>query len=169
MSETGVETTYNAFEVETWEKNTPGGVWILSLNARGDERPKRIKGPSGYRFKVQTREREASGARFVYPAQDPFLNGTFKRVDVKPEAVVQKVEGYDVENALSDADLLALLTSTGNAFQSRVKKLTERNVRRLADLFEDDDSRDLAKRSQVDFVKQYIAENYAKSVVITED
>ena len=100
------------------------------------QRPRRIKGKSGTRFKVSSPDREANHAMHVEPESDPFLNGTFKRVDVPTAEVVEQMPDYNKEQALSDKDLLVTFTSSGNAFHAKVKKFTERNVRRMLALAE---------------------------------
>ena len=143
---------------ETWQTTTAGGVWIFQVDHRGVEKPRRIKGKAGFRFRCTAADREASGARFYDPKDDPFLNGTFVRVGMEPEAVAEELPGYDVEQALTDPDLIKVFASSGNAFQAKVRKLNERNVRRLAALAEDNP--DLVSSAQEKFLEQYIIENY---------
>jgi len=143
---------------ETWETTTAGGVWILSVDHRGVEKPRRIKGKAGHRFRCTAADREASGARFYDSKQDPFLNGTFVRADKAPEKVREELPDYDVEQALTDAELVKVLASSGMAFQSKVRKLNERNVRRLVALAEGNP--DLVSSAQEKFLEQHVVENY---------
>ena len=154
---------------EVWETTTAGGVWIYRVAHNGVERPVRIKGKSGHRFKVTERDREASGARFSDPKGDPFLNGTFKRVDLPTEQVKALIPDYDAEQALSDAELLKLFTSSGNAFRSKVKALNERNARRLGALSEDKANKELISAAQLDFLTSYIIETYRPGGAPTDE
>lgn len=139
--------------METWETTTAGGVWIYTVSDQGVEKKRRIKGPSGTQFKVKTRDREYHSDHFVDPKRDPFLNGTFKHVGA-PAGKPNPPEGYDEAQALSDADLHELFKSkSGNAFQAAVKKLDERNVRRMAAMVEEGD---LASVAQANFLQKYI-------------
>lgn len=144
--------------VETWETTTSGGVWIMTVDTRGVEKPKRIKGKPGFRVRITQRDREASGAKFFESHRDPFLNGTLKRVDIPDEKIVEVIPEYDVEQALSDTQLLAMFTSNGNAFRAKVSKLNERNVFRLADLA--DGNKEGVSTAQLAFLTEHIAENY---------
>lgn len=148
----------NQPKYETWETTTAGGVWILTVDHRGVEKPRRIKGVAGYKFRCTEADREASGARFYDAKQDPFLNGTFVRSGMPAEKVVEEIPNYDVEQAFSDDDLVKVLASSGMAFQTKVRKLNERNARRLAALAEDHP--DLVSSAQEKFLTQHIMENY---------
>ena len=154
MAESTIRVTH-----EVWETTTPGGVWIMVLDVRNPlmQRPRRIKGKSGTRFKVSSPDREANHAMHVEPESDPFLNGTFKRVDVPTAEVVEQMPDYNKEQALSDKDLLTF-TSSGNAFHAKVKKFTERNVRRMLALAESNS--ELVSSAQLTFLTDYIIENY---------
>lgn len=143
---------------ETWETTTAGGVWIYQVNDRGVEKPRRIKGKSGFKFRVTQRDREHSGARFYNSGQDPFQNGTFVRSDRKPEDVAKEIPGYDVDQALTDSDLIALFASSGNAFQSKVRKLNERNARRLSELAVT--VPDAVSTAQEQFLTKHIVETF---------
>lgn len=154
-------------QYETWEATTAGGVWVLQVDSRGVEKPRRIKGKPGFRFRVTTRDREASGARFYESAQDPFQNGTFVRVDKPKDKVVEEIPGYDVEQALTDPDLLKLFGASGNAFQAKVRKLNQRNVRRLAALAEENP--ELVSSAQEKFLEQHIIENYRPGGAPTDE
>jgi len=145
---------------ETWEKTIPGGAWILTVDHVGNERPKRIKGPSGTRFRVHPREREAASIKFAFPEQDPFRNGIFKPVSLAPEEVKERVPEHDAEQALSNDELIALFAKNGNAFQAAVKKLNEVNVRRLNDLAEGEDNQEIVSTAQKSFLETYIGENF---------
>jgi hypothetical protein len=149
-------------QTEVWETTTAGGVWIYRVNDRGVETPRRIKGKTGFRFKVTARDREASGARFYEAKQDPFLNGTFVRVDKSVEKILEDLPEYDVDQALTDGDLLKVLASSGNAFQAKVRKLNERNVRRLVVLAEENP--DVVSSAQEKFLETHVAENYRPKV-----
>lgn len=157
----------NESKYETWETTTAGGVWILSVDHRGAEKPRRIKGKAGFRFRCTEADREASGARFYDAKQDPFRNGTFVRVDKSVEKTVEQIPDYDVEQALTDADLLKLLASSGMAFQAKVRKLNERNVRRLASLAEKNP--ELVSAAQEKFLTTHIVENYRPGGPPTDD
>jgi hypothetical protein len=122
------------------------------------QRPRRIKGKSGTRFKVTSSDREANHAMHVEHDSDPFLNGTFKRVDVPTAEVVEQMPDYDQEQTLSDKELLVTFTSSGNAFHAKVKKFTERNVRRMLALAEE--NAEVVSAAQQAFLTQYIVENY---------
>jgi hypothetical protein len=146
-------------QYETWEKTTAGGVWIQNVDpVRNTETPKRVRGKSGYRFRIPTRDREATSARFYEAERDPFRNGTLVRVDMDPEAVIEAIPGYDADQALTDEALVAIFAKNGNAFQSAVKKLNERNCRRLADLAAANP--ETVRAAQVTFLSSYIVENY---------
>lgn len=145
--------------VEIWETTTRGGVWIIQIvDKHGTQKPKRIKGKPGYRVRITQADREASGMKFSEPKDDPFLNGTLKRVDAPVETVKEEIPDYDAEQALSDADLLVLFASSGNAFQSKVKKLNERNARRLLAIGEE--NAEAVTTAQREFLDTYIVETY---------
>lgn len=139
--------------METWETTTAGGVWIYTVSDQGVEKPRRIKGKSGTRFKVKVRDREYHSDHFVDPSRDPFLNGTFKYVGA-PGGKQDPPEGYQSERALSDDDLKELFKKSGNAFHAAVKKLDERNVRRLDSLATSEEG--VASVSQAAFLTKYI-------------
>lgn len=154
-------------QTEVWETTTAGGVWIYQVLANGTEKKRRIKGKSGFRFKIQKRDREASGARFYEAKDDPFRNGTFKRVDVPVEKVIEEIPDYQADQVFSDADLLVLFKSNGMAFHSKAKNLTERNVRRLAVLAEENP--EVPKAAQVAFLTEYIMETFRPGGPPTEE
>lgn len=149
--------------IEVWETTTAGGVWFVTVDARGIEKDKRIKGPSGYRFKISTLDREHNHGIYVDPKDDIFLNGTFKRVDV---GVADMPEEYQTDQALSDADLADLLLKSGNAFHSAVKKLTERNARRVLEMVTAENT--TASVAQSSFVAQWVDSTYHIGPVVEE-
>jgi hypothetical protein len=145
-------------EYETWETTSGGGVWIYQVDDRGVEKPRRIHGRAGYRFRCTQRDREHSGARFYDPKSDPFRNGTFVRVNQPIEQTLEQIPEYDAVQALTDRDLLKVFASSGNAFQAKVRKLNERNVRRLAALA--GNNLEIVSSAHQKFLTDYIMENY---------
>jgi len=145
---------------ETWEKTIPGGVWVLTVDHVGNEKPKRLKGPSGFRFRVHPREREAVSAKYAFPEQDPFRNGILKPVSLTPDEVDERVPDHDSEQALNNEDLVALFAKSGMAFHSAVKKLNEVNARRLLDLA--GENAEAVTTAQKEFLEKHVAENFLK-------
>lgn len=139
---------------EVWVNTLGGRLWytIWDVNNRPQVRHAR----AGQRFRLSTDDREMNSSQISDPALDPFLNGNAKRVDER--AADEVPEDYQADQALEDKDLMLLLAKSGNAFQSAVKKLNEKNARRLKDIVEAQDS--TATVSQLNFVQTFVAETY---------
>jgi hypothetical protein len=137
---------------EIWETTTAGTIWAMVTDDRGKEKSVSVGGAVGQRLRIKSLDREIGQDRVLDDASDPFVNGLLKRVDADQNLD----ERTQSEQVLSTEELMAIFDSTGNAFQSKVRKLNELNVRRLRDAAETLD----AKASQLAFLDEHIAENY---------
>lgn len=139
---------------EVWVNTLGGRLWYTVTDAKGKERT--VHARPDQQFRISTDDRELNSSNHADPKNDPFLNGRAKRVDERAEEELP--EEYDAEQALTDKDLLLLLAKNGMAFQSAVKKLDERNARRLKALVEADDT--TATVPQLNFVTQWVADQF---------
>ena len=141
---------------EVWLNVNAGKVWYKISDPRVAGRSKVVAVKGGQTFRITTDDRELASSDIFDDKKDPFLNGVLKRIDERAET--EPIEGQAVEQALTNDELVALLAKNGQAFQSAVKKLDERNVRRLAAIVEDEESG--ASVAQATFVKNYVIEHY---------
>lgn len=135
-----------------WETTTDGVLWFMTTDSRGHEKPKKVGGKAGTRFRVTTVDREITQDLIVNPANDPWANGFLKRIDADQNGD----ERTATDQALSTEELMIVFGKSGNAFQSAVRRLNERNVRRLREMCDAVD----ATQSQVGFLDKHIEENY---------
>lgn len=138
---------------EVWQNTNRGKVWYMITDSRGRDRYMSV--PGGQQFRITTSDRELNSGNIFDVKQDPFLNGTLLRIDERAEA--EKPAEFDDEQALTDEALTALLTKSGNSFQAAVKKLNERNVRRLAAII---DAGAEATTAQAAFMADYVRKTY---------
>lgn len=141
---------------EVWLNVNAGKIWYKVSDPRVPGRSRTVSVKGGAQIRISTEDRELNSADIFDAQRDPFLNGALKRVDERAEA--EPIEGYQAEQALTEDELTGLLAKSGQAFQSAVKKLDERNVRKLAEIVEDEESG--ASVAQATFVRRYVAENY---------
>lgn len=119
--------------VESWEHISPQSWGILRLDPRGDERPEVIEGRRT--FKITTEERILTQDKIRDIANDPFLNGSFRPV-VVPDSVT--IESNP--NALSDEDIMKILSASDLAWAEWMKTIDSvATLRRMVDLAEDAD------------------------------
>jgi len=119
--------------VETWEHISPQQWGIIRFDARGDERPEVISGRQT--FKITSEERIVTQDRIRQSVNDPFLNGSFRPV-VVPDSVT--VESNP--NALSDEEIVRILTASDVAWEQWMDTIDSvATVRRMIDLADDND------------------------------
>lgn len=139
---------------EVWETTTDGRVWVATTDIRGKVKLVSAGGKTGTRLRISSADREANQDRVIEDLDDPFTNGMLRRVDADQNAD----ESTASDQALTTDDLMKLFAKSGMAFQSAVKKLNERNIRRMREMCEAVD----ASTSQVAFLDAYVAENFRK-------
>lgn len=135
---------------EIWETTTAGKVWVLSTDERGKEKSVRVGGAIGQRLRVKSLDREINQDAILEDGSDPFTNGLLKRVDADQQLDPQTQS----DQVLDTEQLLDIFKSTGNAYQSKVRKLNELNVRRLSEMAEAAD----ASASQISFLREHVAQ-----------
>lgn len=144
---------------EVWENTGAGKVHVRVADPR---RPKgtRVHTVEGHgRIRLSTEEREYNSMEFFEAHKDPFRNGVLRRLDVPTEEKPLDPE-YKEDQALYDADLVALLAKSGNAFQAAVKGLDQRNCERMRELVNADDSP--ATQAQRKFVNDHFKRTFVK-------
>lgn len=134
-------------ELEIWESTIPGRVSIAVPGPGGRTKTLSALG-NGSRLRIKSEDRVVAEEQVRDPQNNPFRNGMLFQVGGP------KVEGST--DALSDDDLKETFALTGDDFEEVVKGLSEVNVRRLKILTKPVD----AARSQVEFLDEYIAEQY---------
>lgn len=137
---------------EIWETTTAGRVWVVTTDHRGHERRVSVGAKVGARLRITTVDREINQDRVMEDTSDPFRNGMLKRVDADQNTDERTAS----DQALTTEELLTVFAKSGMAFQAAVRKLNERNVRRLRELCEAVD----ASTSQVAFLDKYVDENF---------
>lgn len=137
---------------ELWETTTDGLLYYLVTDTRGREKEKSVGGKAGTRLKISTVDREMNQDAIQDERSDPWHNGFLRRVDADQNLD----ERTATDQALSTEELMAVFAKSGNAFQAAVRKLNERNVRRLREMVELVD----ASQSQQAFIEAHITENY---------
>lgn len=137
---------------ELWETTTDGAIWYVITDQRGREKHKRVGGKAGTRIRITTADRELNQDNIIDPDKDPWHNGFLKRVD-KDQS---EDEATATDQALSTEELMALFAKNGNAFQSAVRGLNERNCRRMLAIAEDVD----ASVAQVNFLQEHVTSTY---------
>lgn len=137
---------------EIWETVTEGRVWVVTTDHRGHERRTSVGGKAGARLRITTVDREINQDRIMEDTSDPFRNGMLRRVDADQNTDERTAS----DQALTTEQLVTVFAKSGMAFQSAVKKLNERNVRRLREMCEAVD----ASTSQVAFLDKHISENF---------
>lgn len=137
---------------EIWETTTPGTVWFTSTDDRGKEKSVSVGGAVGQRMRIKSLDREICQDRILEDASDPFTNGLLKRIDKDQN----EEEQTTTDQAYTTEELMAVFSSTGNAFQAKVRKLNELNVRRLREVADAMD----AKASQIAFLDEHIETTY---------
>lgn len=137
---------------EIWETTTPGRVWVMTTDDRGKDKPISVGPKTGSRLRIKSTDREIVQDSILNDGSDPFTNGLLKRVDADQNEDPMTAS----DQALSTEELTAIFESTGNAFQSKVKKLNELNARRLREVAEAVD----AKASQIAFLDEHIEANF---------
>lgn len=144
---------------EIW-LNTHAGPVYVRVSAPRAKRPnatalRRVEG--GGRLRITTADRELYSESVVAARRDVFRNGVLKRLDTPTEDKPLDPE-YQEDQALTDKEIAALLTKQGSPFQAAVRKLDERNVMRLKELVEAEDSP--ATQKQRSFVLKHVEENF---------
>lgn len=137
---------------EIWETTTEGRVWVVQTDHRGHERRVNVGGKVGQRLRITAVDREINQDRILEEESDPFRSGMLKRIDADQNTDERTAS----DQALSTDELIPVFAKSGMAFQSAVKKLNERNVRRLREMAEAVD----ASTSQVTFLDKHIEANY---------
>lgn len=116
--------------VEVWEHVSPAQWGIKKLNARGDEIDEIIAGHRN--FRLTTEERMITQDAIRRPELDPFLNGSFRPVEV-PDSITIKTN----PNALSDDEIKKILDSSDLAWKENLKQINSvATVRRMIDVAE---------------------------------
>lgn len=137
---------------EAWETTTGATIYLGITNPRGHSKVKKFGGKPGSRVRISTTDREINQDAITNEDSDPFSNGLLKRLDKDQN----EDESTATDQALDTEELMALFGKSGNAFQSAVRALNERNVRRLRAIAEDVD----ASASQISFLDEHITEHY---------
>lgn len=137
---------------EIWETTTQGRVWVVTTDHKGHEKPISVGGKLGARLRITSVDREINQDRILEDTSDPFRNGILKRVDADQNTDERTAS----DQALDTNELVTVFAKSGMAFQSAVKKLNERNVRRLREMCDAVD----ASTSQVAFLDKHIEEHY---------
>lgn len=136
---------------EVWETVTDGKVYLRFTDQRGREQVKGFGGKTGTRIRIPTVDREVNQDAII-GGSDPFTNGMLRRIDADQNADERTAS----DQVYSTEELMAFFAKSGNAFQSQVRRLNERNVRRMREMAEHVD----ASASQIAFLDRYIIDNY---------
>lgn len=127
----GAITTADREFVETWENIAPHGNAIIRLDVRGEEKQELIQGPR--RFMLTTAERIITQDRIIDATLDPFLNGSFRPIQV-PETINIETN----PNAISDDEVRDILVSSELAFAGWMEVLDSPDtLQRMLDLAPD--------------------------------
>lgn len=134
---------------EIWELMVPGRVHVEVTNHRGQPATISVVGKKS-RLRISPTDREICQERIRDVENDPFENGSLRRIDSKV------LEAERAANELSDDDLREVFNLTGPEFEDMVRSFSQVNVRRMAAMTEDVD----ASNSQIVFLKDYIQETW---------
>lgn len=137
---------------EIWATTTAGTIYYVTTDSRGHEKQRKVGGKEGSRMRITTVDRELNQDAIDKTESDPWSNGLLKRLDQdqNDHEATQSTQAFETE------ELMAFFAKTGNAFQSQVRRLDERNVRRMRGMAEDVD----ASASQIQFLTDHIEEHY---------
>lgn len=130
--------------VETWENVSRSKFAIVKLDARGDERREIIAGPRT--FMLTTEDRLITQDKIILQSDDPFLNGSFRPV-VVPESV--KIESNP--NALSDSEIVSLLSASDFAWEEWMDTISSvQTVARMLDAAKESDDMPMKRFRQLE-------------------
>lgn len=115
--------------VETWENIATYQNTVIKLNSRGDEYHEVITGENKP-FTITTEERMITQERILDKKNDPFLNGSFRPVNVPDDITIETNP-----NALSDQEILDIFSSSDFAWGEWMTILdSPATLLRMADL-----------------------------------
>jgi len=118
--------------VETWENIATYQNTVIKLNSRGDEYHEVILGENKS-FTITTEERMITQERILDTKHDPFLNGSFRPVNVPDDITIETNP-----NALSDQEILDIFSSSEMAWGEWMKLLdSPATLTRMVDLADD--------------------------------
>ena len=151
--------------LETWETTTASSVVVNRYTRGGGEKGTLVGGKPGQRIQVTTAEREElNEERAAAPDTDIFRNGFLRPVRNVPAEVLERFESETKEQGgLTVEDMMAILEMKGATFKTRVDKLNEAALRRLASLAPEAD----ATASQLQVIEDAL-EKYKVTIRQTE-
>jgi len=151
---------------EIWQNTSRGDVYVR-VSAKKPGRPagvKNVRVRGQGQLRINTTDRELFSEAVRNPKRNVFLNGTLKRLDEPTEAKPADPD-HQADQALVDEELQALFERHGRAWQSDVRKLDERNCRRLKAMVEDPESQ--ASQAQRSFLLKHLQDTYGNTHVPT--
>jgi hypothetical protein len=119
--------------IETWESVSESLHFIIRFGPMNEPNHEPVAGQR--KFQITTAERVVTQSKVVDPANDPFLNGSFR-----PLIVPSSISVETNPNALSDDDIRRIFVSSDVAWDEYMKVLdAAATLRRMLDLAEDSD------------------------------
>ncbi|MGZ4745721.1 MAG: hypothetical protein ACXVYY_01425 [Oryzihumus sp.] len=114
-------------QMETWETTVETTMYLKQTDPRGREYHTKVGGRVGAKFSISAEDRELNQLQTADAVWDVFTNGML--VPIRKTAENDELR---TPNQLTEAELKGLLTKSGQAFASAVKKIdSETTLRRL--------------------------------------